>query len=140
RLIGAATYNKPQGQVAVVVTEYCPGGSVLDLMNRRGPGKLEESEIFTIFRQTCEAVMKMHSQSPPIAHRDLKVENILLDSSGVCKLCDFGSATTKTYQPSSAQERAIAEEDITKNTTITCRSPEMVDLYRKQLINEKVDI
>lgn len=34
----------------------------------------------------------------------------------------------------------MAEDDIRKNTTLCFRAPEMVDLYRAQLINWKVDI
>ena len=32
------------------------------------------------------------------------------------------------------------EEDISKNTTLQYRAPEMVDLYMQKEINEKVDI
>ena len=35
----------------------------------------------------------MHSQNPPIAHRDIKIENVLY-SNGKYKLCDFGSCST----------------------------------------------
>lgn len=88
----------------------------------------------------CAAVARLHTNNPPIAHRDLKVENILLGEDGRWKLCDFGSATTTTYHPSNQRERLVAEEDINRNTTMMYRAPEMVDLYRGQAINEKVDI
>ena len=52
-----------------------------------------------VFDQMCQAVEHMHTQKPPIIHRDLKVENFLLAKGGVIKLCDFGSATTTTYEP-----------------------------------------
>jgi serine/threonine protein kinase len=93
--------------------EYCTGGGVIDMMNERIPGRFSENEIWTIFTDVCTAVEILHNREQPIAHRDLKVENILIQD-GVYKLCDFGSATTKTYKPENERERSIAEEDIQK--------------------------
>lgn len=42
----------------------------------------------------------------------LQVENILVSQKNEAKLCDFGSATTKVMNPSSAGEIAQAEEEI----------------------------
>lgn len=44
-----------------------------------------------------------------------KVENLLFDSCGFVKLCDFGSATTETFQPDdlwSALQRTQLEEEV----------------------------
>lgn len=45
----------------------------------------------------------------------LQVENLLLSSSGAIKLCDFGSATTKTHFPDSgwsAIQRSLVEDEV----------------------------
>jgi AP2-associated kinase len=101
---------------------------------------LQESELWRIFKEICEAVEYCHRQSPPISHRDLKVENVLVNDRGEYRLCDFGSATTTNYHPSDERSRNIALNDIEKNTTMSYRAPEMIDLYRGQPINEKADI
>lgn len=85
-----------------------------------------------VFFQTLEAVSYLHRASPPIAHRDLKIENLLIDGQGRLKLCDFGSATTHTYVPDETWnmgQRTRMEEEIQKFTTPMYRAPEMVDVW-----------
>lgn len=61
---------------------------------------LTTTEILDIFCDVCEAVARLHHSKTPVLHRDLKIENVLIDKrSGsekpVYTLCDYGSATTK---------------------------------------------
>jgi AP2-associated kinase len=82
----------------------------------------------------------MHCQSPPIAHRDRKAEIVLMGADGVWKLCDFGSTSTNHKRFERPEEMGIEEDIIRKHTTPAYRAPEMWDLYRRELISEKVDI
>ncbi len=36
-----------------------------------------QAQILKMFYDICEAVAHMHNQNPPVAHRDLKVDNLL---------------------------------------------------------------
>ena len=67
------------------------------------------------------------------------MENILLADSGHYVLCDFGSATGKVLNPS-VQGASVVEEEIKKYTTLSYRSPEMVDMYCGKPITTKADI
>eukprot|EP01116_Phalansterium_solitarium_P015950 TRINITY_DN3595_c0_g1_i1.p1 TRINITY_DN3595_c0_g1~~TRINITY_DN3595_c0_g1_i1.p1 ORF type:complete len:1098 (-),score=430.43 TRINITY_DN3595_c0_g1_i1:176-3469(-) len=142
KLQDSTIQRRENGSEVLVLMEFCSGGGLTDLLNdyfARGK-KLPEADIFAIFQDICCGVATLHNRDEPIAHRDLKVENVLLGSDNIWKLCDFGSATTKTYRCDSERERNQAEDDIQKNTTMDYRAPEMIDLFRKQLINTKADI
>lgn len=76
---------------------------------------LPPSAVIQIMHQTCRAVQHMHSQNPPIMHRDLKIENLLLSDKFIIKLCDFGSASTVMYNPDSswtAVKRGAVQEEV----------------------------
>ncbi|CAG2100541.1 unnamed protein product [Medioppia subpectinata] len=49
-----------------------------------------------IFKELLECVQYLHESNPPVIHRDLKPDNILIDpnfrSNRLIKLCDFGLA------------------------------------------------
>ncbi|KAK9669386.1 hypothetical protein RND81_13G126400 [Saponaria officinalis] len=124
---------------ALLLMEYCDR-SLVNVLESRGAGYFEEKQALTIFRDVCNAVFAMHCHSPPIAHRDLKAENLLLGSDGLWKLCDFGSTSTNHKRFEKPEEMGVEEDNIRKHTTPAYRAPEMWDLYRKDIINEKVDI
>ncbi|KAF8346995.1 hypothetical protein F5887DRAFT_1177857 [Amanita rubescens] len=139
--IDAAWHKTPNGMFEVfILMEYCPGGGIIDMMNRRLRERLTEAEILQIFVDVCEAVAYMHNLRPPLLHRDLKVENILQSSQSSYKLCDFGSATGISRPPSNIQELRLLEADLNKHTTMQYRAPEMVDVHMRRPIDEKSDV
>jgi len=112
---------------------------VLQLMNERLSTGFTEQEVLAIFCDTCEAVARLHHCQTPIIHRDLKVENILLSDKGHYVLCDFGSATARVLKPDQ-HGVSVVDEEIKKYTTLSYRSPEMVDVYSGNSITIKADI
>ncbi|CAL7952508.1 unnamed protein product [Xylocopa violacea] len=70
----------------VLVMEYAAGGELYDYLSERKV--LTEHEARRIFRQIATAVFYCHKHK--ICHRDLKLENILLDQVGNAKIADFG--------------------------------------------------
>lgn len=131
------------GYEVFLLMEYCNGGGLIDFMNTRLQHRLTEPEILQIFTDVAEGVACMHYLKPPLLHRDLKVENVLFIATGSkkkFKLCDFGSAAVPRPAPTTVVECRLVDEDVQKHTTMQYRSPEMVDVYRKQPIDEKSDI
>ncbi|KAL2821118.1 kinase-like domain-containing protein [Aspergillus granulosus] len=138
-----ASQLKGGGYEVFLVMEYCAGGGLIDFMNTRLQNRLTEPEVIKIFSDVAEGVACMHYLKPPLLHRDLKVENVLISrhgSSVLYKLCDFGSAAPPRPAATSAAEGRLIEDDVQRHTTLQYRSPEMIDVYRKQPIDEKSDI
>uniref|UniRef100_A0A8C5K7T9 non-specific serine/threonine protein kinase n=1 Tax=Jaculus jaculus TaxID=51337 RepID=A0A8C5K7T9_JACJA len=123
----------------LILMEYCRAGQVVNQMNKKLQTGFTEPEVLQIFCDTCEAVARLHQCKTPIIHRDLKVENILLNDGGNYVLCDFGSATNKFLNPQRDGVNMV-EEEIKKYTTLSYRAPEMINLYGGKPITTKADI
>lgn len=138
-----ASQLKGGGYEVFLLMEYCSGGGLIDFMNTRLQHRLTEPEILHIFSDVAEGVATMHYLKPPLLHRDLKVENVLITTVGgnkIYKLCDFGSTAPPRPPATTAAEGRLIEDDVQRHTTMQYRSPEMIDVYRKQPIDEKSDI
>ncbi|CAI4064536.1 hypothetical protein SKDZ_09G0760 [Saccharomyces kudriavzevii ZP591] len=123
-----------------VLMEFCERGGLIDFMNTRLQSRLRESEILEIMSQTVQGIAAMHVLQPPLIHRDIKIENVLISHDGLYKVCDFGSVSGVIRPPRNSQEFNYVQHDILTNTTAQYRSPEMIDLYRNSPIDEKSDI
>ena len=70
-----------------IVMEYVEGGSLVDLLKG---GPLELDNAVDIICQVCDGLSAAHDQG--ITHRDIKPANILITTTGIPKLSDFGLA------------------------------------------------
>jgi len=69
-----------------IVMENISGGNLLNLINKMT--KLNENISKFIFKQLIETIKYIHSKN--IVHRDIKLDNILIDINNNIKLCYFG--------------------------------------------------
>lgn len=70
----------------MMVMEYAGGGDLYHLVKKNK--NLTEDETKYIFKKIVHGVAHCHCRS--VLHRDIKLDNILLDGEGGVKICDFG--------------------------------------------------
>ncbi|KAF7369102.1 Serine/threonine-protein kinase MARK2 [Mycena venus] len=107
-----------------IVTELCSGGELFDYLVEKG--RIPEDEAKIIFGQLCLAVGYLHDKG--IVHRDLKLENVLLDERCRVKLGDFGF--TREFEKGALMETFCG--------TTGYASPEM--LQGRKYLGPEVDI
>lgn len=75
-----------------LVMDYVPGKDLRTLMlqARQESRFLPEEDVLFWASQICDALTYLHSQDPPLVHRDIKPGNLKLTPEGLIKLVDFG--------------------------------------------------
>ena len=72
----------------LIVMELCSGGDLLNFVRKRR--RLTENMAKYVFNALINGLNHIHKRN--IIHRDIKLDNILLNNEGELKICDFGVA------------------------------------------------
>lgn len=107
----------------VAVIELIEGINLLEHVNKRGGLRIQDAQ--DIFAQILIVIEYLHEEQK-MTHRDLKLENIMIDNYGHIRLIDFGFCTSKLMMsticgsiPYCAPE-VLKHQNYTNNADIWC--------------------
>jgi len=99
-----------------LVFDYFEGKDLIAYLEDRNYWPLEEKHARNYFRQLVGALCYCHSKG--VGHRDIKLENILVDKNGNIKLIDFGLCTLQD-SPAKFQEDKVGSIDYVAPEVLT---------------------
>lgn len=95
RVFNADVVDTSQGLCGFFTMEYVAGGTLEHYWRSFGTKFMPVDQAIAIIKQVCQGLSVAHSKNPPIIHRDIKPQNILVgyDTNGIrVRLSDFGLA------------------------------------------------
>ena len=95
RVFDANIADTSRGMCGFFTMEYVAGGSLDQFWRSHGGHFVPLDTAVEIIRQVCRGIAVAHSETPPLIHRDIKPQNILVgyDAEGIhVRISDFGLA------------------------------------------------
>jgi serine/threonine protein kinase len=121
-----------EGQRAHLVMEFIRGKDLLDLMEANSNKPFPVPLVVEWGKQICDVLTHMHNQVPPLIHRDLKPDNImLLEDQKSIKMIDFGTARDlgKTVKERAAGKTRVYTEGYAPPEQIIGKPEPRSDLF-----------
>ncbi|MES1902160.1 MAG: hypothetical protein MHPSP_000644, partial [Paramarteilia canceri] len=126
---------------AYLMMEYCSKGSLVEILTNRKL-RLNFNQSAIVAYHIGNAIDYCHKDMK-IVHRDIKIDNIIINSIGVAKLCDFGSATffqSFDLKIINQADKSKIQTNFFQTTTAIYRAPEIIDIFTAEKLNQKLDI
>src|SRR5918997_6955590 len=83
-------FNESEGQFLVM--EYIPGEDLSQMLKARNDSGFPARQVLGWADQLLDALDYLHTQEPPVVHRDIKPQNLKLTARDQIVLLDFGLA------------------------------------------------
>lgn len=121
RVFDANILETDSGMHGFFTMEYVAGGSLDQFWRSHGTALVPIETSVDLIKQVCRGLSVAHSESPPIVHRDIKPQNILVgyDGTGLrVRVSDFGLAkrvNPLTLQASARGTRAFKAPETYRN-------------------------
>ena len=112
-VIAVKAHSLGRGQHAhiyFIFMELAGGGELFDQVIDRGANAMPESDAHKFFVQMLDGVAYCHAAG--VAHRDLKLENVLLNKAGDVKLIDFGLSHVYPRNADGSIDRSTKLRDV----------------------------
>ncbi len=119
KLIGISLHQRKM----FIITEYCEHGSIDNIFKEP---TLDFQRKLEILADVVRGMIYLHEHEPQVLHCDLKLANLLLDSSDTVKVCDFGQSmyvwpTTSNDQNTRGTYRYLCPEMVLKKGAFTSK-------------------
>src|ERR1039458_4917784 len=95
RVFDANIFETPNGTCGYFTMENVPGGSLDKFWRSFGSSFIPVQTTIDLVKQVCRGLAQAHQEKPPIIHRDIKPQNILVgyEADGLrARVSDFGLA------------------------------------------------
>lgn len=87
----------------ILIEDYIHGQTLEQLLEEQTT--LVYSDALAIMRKLCDVLKSLHTLTPPIIHRDLKLSNIILTSENLVYIVDFDTA--RYYESGQEQDTEL---------------------------------
>eukprot|EP01084_Bolivina_argentea_P183891 317265_1 len=133
----------PEFKIVYMVFPFFNRGnlvSVLQQLYDQNITFMDEVRILNIFIKICYGVYELHRHEPKWAHRDIKLDNILLGANDEPYLMDFGSVSQAVLHIRSRKAAVEIQEWAQKNMSGPYTAPEFFNCPSKMKFDERTDV